>query len=891
LGEYVAACMAGVLTLEDALKLVAVRGQIMQEAPAGAMLAVELNEKEASLLAHDGLSLAAINGPSQCVLSGSVEAIEAAQRRLEQDRVACHRLATSSAFHSQLMEYVTGKFREYVAKVKFLPPKIQYVSNVSGTWIQDREATDPEYWVRHLRQTVRFADGLSAIVSQYQPILLEVGPGQALSKLARVVFRGSPSFILSSMHSREPEQPFLLRSLGRLWQLSTKVDWHGYYRGEQRRRVSLPTYPFEGERYWVDAQPAASESGSGIGLSHQAGLKKDSNIANWFYVPSWRLSLPLEAGNTVEPQCWIVFADPLGFGSTVAERLEAMGHNVVLARTGAAFARESDKSYVICPDGRQSYELLAQSLKSDGRTPQKVVHCFSVTGDRGSSDAGTFKSMQSVGYYSLLYLAQAITKTFKDSACDVTVVSNYLAHIPGKEEGMAEKAGTMAPCIVISQENPNFTFRCLDIGQPGSWPAGNFSLAQQVISEAIHQSSEKLVALRGAQRWVQVYERMKVERNNQQLRQLRPGGVYLITGGLGSVGLLLAEHLARTLRPKLILTARQLPPPREEWQAYLEKHGPQDALSGRILSVLKLEELGAEAVLSGADASSEEELKELIDDVHRRYGALHGIVHAAGITSGTSLYRGYGEIGRAESEEQFGPKVYGTYALRNALRDHEIDFCVLFSSNAAVLGGLGYLTYAAANSFMDTFAAVLAEKDERWISASWDPWPRETKKIEYQTSIDQYAMLPEESVEAFERVATRCPGGRIIVATGDLLARLNLWTATSSSQQETGARHSRSKLASTYVAPTNDTERKIESIWERVLGISNIGIHDSFFDLGGHSLLAIRLMNQICEEFQLDLPIAKLFEKPTIAGLASLMAESEQEPKDDVLKLLAELPD
>jgi acyl carrier protein len=216
---------------------------------------------------------------------------------------------------------------------------------------------------------------------------------------------------------------------------------------------------------------------------------------------------------------------------------------------------------------------------------------------------------------------------------------------------------------------------------------------------------------------------------------------------------------------------------------------------------------------------------------------------------------------------------------------------VLFSSNAAVLGGLGYLTYAAANSFMDTFAAVLAEKDERWISASWDPWPRETKKIEYQTSIDQYAMLPEESVEAFERVATRCPGGRIIVATGDLLARLNLWTATSSSQQETGARHSRSKLASTYVAPTNDTERKIESIWERVLGISNIGIHDSFFDLGGHSLLAIRLMNQICEEFQLGLPIAKLFEKPTIAGLASLMAESEQEPKDDVLKLLAELPD
>ena len=458
LGEYVAACLAGVLPLDDALRLVAVRGQIMQEAPAGAMLAVELNEKEASLLAHDGLSLAAINGPSQCVLSGSAEAIEAAQKRLEQDRVACHRLTTSCAFHSQLMESVTGKFREHVAKVQFQTPKIQYVSNVSGTWIQDSEATDPEYWVRHLRQTVRFADGLSTIMSQYQPILLEVGPGQTLSKLAGALFRGSQSSILSSLHSREPEQPFLLRSLGRLWLLGAKVDWHGYYRGEQRRRVSLPTYPFEGERYWVDAQPAVSESGSGIGLSRQASSKKDANIANWFYVPSWRLSLPLEAGNAVEPQCWIVFADALGFGSTIAERLESMGHNVVLVRPGAAFARESDKSYVVCPDDRQSYEILAQSLKSDGRTPQKVVHCFSVTGDRGGSDDGMFKNIQSVGYYSLLYLAQAITKIFKDSACDVTVVSNYLAHIPGKEEGMAEKAGTMAPCIVIPQENPELQF-------------------------------------------------------------------------------------------------------------------------------------------------------------------------------------------------------------------------------------------------------------------------------------------------------------------------------------------------------------------------------------------------------------------------------------------------
>lgn len=888
IGEYVAACLSGVLPLEDALQLVAARGKIMQEAPAGAMLATELNEKEAAL--GEGLSLAAINGPSQCVLSGSVEAIEAAQKQLEQERVACRRLTGSSAFHSHLMEESAARFREVCRKAKFQPPKIQYVSNVTGTWIRDEEATDPEYWVRHLRQTVRFSDGLKAILMQQATALLEVGPGQTLSKLAQTQTRGSTQLVTASMHAREPEQPCLLRSLGRLWLKGAPVDWQGYYRNEKRRRVSLPTYPFEGERYWVEAQTAVGESGGAIGISRLAGLKKESNIANWFYVPAWKPSLPLEAASATEPQRWLVFTDELGFAATMVERLESLGHGVVRVRSGDSAERENKSSYVVRPDDRQSYEFLLECLKADGREPQKIVHCFSLTRDRGDSRAATFRELQETGYYSLLSLAQAIGKTFKDAACDVTVVSNHLAQLPGEKDGMAEKASLMAPCILVPQENPNFSFRCLDIGEADSWRTEKLSLAQQVISEAMQGTPEKLVAFRGAQRWAQVYERMTIERQNRQVRRLEPGGVYLITGGLGSVGLLVAEQLARTLKPKLVLTARQALPPRAAWQSHLDKNGPQDPLSARMLAVLKLEELGAEVMLSSADAGNETQMNELVDEIYRRFSRLNGVVHAAGITSGTSLYRSYGEIGKAESEEQFGPKVYGTYALRDALQGRAFDFCVLFSSNAAVLGGLGYLTYTAANSFMDAFAAEQARGDTRWISASWDPWPRETKKIEYQTSIDQYAMTGEESLEAFERIVTRCPAGRIIVSTGDLLGRLNLWMAAAP-QHASGEKHARSELASTYVAPGNEVERRIEAIWERVLGISNIGIHDSFFDLGGHSLLAIRLMNQVCEELQVGLPIAKLFENPTIAGLASLIGESEpgQEPKDEVLKLLAEL--
>lgn len=891
LGEYVVACLAGVFTLEDALKLVAMRGQIMQQAPPGAMLAVELTEKDASSLDVDGVSLAAINGPSQCVLSGPAEAIDTLQKRMEQERVPCHRLHTSCAFHSQMMEPAAEKFRDYVANLQLQPPKVQYVSNVTGSWIRESEATDPDYWVRHMRRTVRFSDGLTTIMAQLNPIFLEVGPGQTLGKLARTVLRGGQQLILASLHPREPEQPFLLRSLGRLWLEGASVDWRGFYQNEKRFRVSLPTYPFQGERYWVDLKPEATNGANLIGLSNQADSRKDPNIANWFYVPSWRLSLPLEASNTGEPKCWIVFADTLGFAPTLAAHLESLGHTVVMVQSGATAARENDRSYVVRSNDLQSYEVLFECLKSDGHLPQKIVHCFSLTGTGEAANADTFNHLQDVGYYSLLYLAQAITRSFKDSAFDITVVSNLLAHIPGETDGMAEKATAMTPCILIPQENPQFSFRCLDIGPAGSWgPVPSSLQTQRVIAEALQTTPEQLIAFRGAQRWIQAYDGVKIDRQNQQIRTLRTGGVYLITGGLGGVGLLVAEHLARTLKARLILTARQVPPSREQWQEYLDKHGPQDLLSARILAVLKLEEMGAKVMVSGSDAGNEKDMKALIDAIYDRFGSLNGIIHAAGITQGPSLYRTYAEIDKAKSEEQFGPKVYGTYALRDALRNREFDFCVLFSSNAAVLGGLGYLTYAAANSFMDSFAAAMAKNDQRWISASWDPWPRATKKLEYQTSIDQYAMSSEESVEAFERIVTRSPAGRVIVATADLLARLNLWTKTAS-QPATAARHSRPRLANTYAPPTNDTERTISRIWESVLGVSDMGIHDNFFDLGGHSLLAIRLMNQICEEFQLGLPIAKLFENPTIAALAALVAESEHQPKDDVLKLLAELPD
>lgn len=264
-GEYVAACLAGVLTLEDALQLVAARGRLMQDLPTGAMLAVQMPESDVRALINEKpsetVSLAAINGPSSCVVSGPSDAIEEFENILAESGMRCRRLRTSHAFHSAMMGSILDRFTEEVRRVRLNAPRAAYVSNVTGTWITEAEATEPDYWARHLRETVRFQEGLHQVLKGFDGVLLEVGPGNALATLAaqhpeseaaRVVLHS-----LRHPDARQPDEAFLLTALGKLWLAGARIDWAGVYSNEQRRRVPLPTYPFERQRYWIEPQTQA----------------------------------------------------------------------------------------------------------------------------------------------------------------------------------------------------------------------------------------------------------------------------------------------------------------------------------------------------------------------------------------------------------------------------------------------------------------------------------------------------------------------------------------------------------------------------------------------------------------------------------------------------------
>ena len=259
IGEYVAACLAGVFSLEDALSLVSARGRLMQTVASGAMLSVPMSPAEVKPLLREKLSLAAVNGEAQCVVSGQTDAIEELQKTLAEQGITNRRLHTSHAFHSEMMTPIMEPFRQLVSKVKLSKPKIPYVSNVTGTWITEQEATDPEYWVKHLRQAVLFADGLRLFVADPQWILLEVGPGNTLSSLAqRAKSRGQTLSSLRHPQQSMSDEAFMLGSLGRLWMAGVRVDWSTFNSGPDHYRVPLPTYPFERQRYWIDRRFAFS---------------------------------------------------------------------------------------------------------------------------------------------------------------------------------------------------------------------------------------------------------------------------------------------------------------------------------------------------------------------------------------------------------------------------------------------------------------------------------------------------------------------------------------------------------------------------------------------------------------------------------------------------------
>ncbi|BCY09674.1 type I polyketide synthase [Actinoplanes sp. L3-i22] len=816
IGEYVAACLAGVLTLADAITLVAARGRLMDGTPPGAMVAVPLPEAVARQHAGPDLALAAVNGPASCVLSGTPRAVELATARLAEQGVRAHPLRTARAFHSPLMDGVVGEFVDVVRTVTLSAPAIPYVSGVTGTWITDEAATDPEYWGRQLRQAVRFSDGLDELCEAGDRILLEVGPGHTLSDLARrhpQRHAGQP--VLASDAAGLPE------ALARLWLGGATPDWHGFAADDRCRRVSLPGYPFERSSYWIEPADAWSEPGD------------PADPGDWFSYPAWRPAGPAEVAGDAAPVRWLVLTDdtgPAGPGERQIHRLTDQGHSVVRVTPGDRFATTLD-GYVVRPDELDDYRRL---LRAEGTVPEAVLHLWGVT---RAGDRDDFEHHQRRGFYSLTYLARALVEADPAAPVRITVVTDRVHAVHGDEPLCPAKATIAGPALVIPQEHPNLSVRTVDIDDD---PAS--------ADEVLIDDPEPVTAVRRGRRWTRVHEPVRLGEPAGPDSRIRPGGVYLITGGLGQIGLVLAESIARTPGTRLVLTGRS------------DGAGAGPALD-------RLRELGAEVRYFRADAADRERMRQVVRRAEEELGPIRGVIHGAGDTGAYTLA---GQTDRDAAGAQFRPKALGLLVLDELFRDRRLDFCLLLSSISTVLGGPGLLPYAAANCFLDAMAIARArEGGTPWISVDWDAW-------EFGEPGDGSRITPADGAAAFHRILDRAPR-HVVVSVTELGPRLARWTmpdAEEPAAEVPAGRHDRPELANPYVAPRSDLEREIAEIWQQLLGIAPVGVFDDFFDLGGHSLLAIQLISRLREQLRVELPIQMIFDAPTVARLAEGVDET-----------------
>ncbi|MBE7384659.1 MAG: SDR family NAD(P)-dependent oxidoreductase [Leptolyngbya sp. SIO1E4] len=1139
IGEYVAATLASVLSLEDALALVAARGKLMQRLPSGSMLAVPLAEQEVIPLLGKELSIAVINGPAACVVSGVTGAVEVLERQLASQGIEGRRLHTSHAFHSPMMEPILESFTQKVKQVRLSAPQIPYLSNVTGTWIRAEEATSPAYWAKHLRQPVQWASGLEALLQEPSQILLEIGPGRTLTTLAKRHPEKVPEQVVLSCirHPQEADSDvaFLLKTVGQSWLAGVDIDWSGFYAHQRRHRLPLPTYPFERQRYWIEAPKAAVsgqlpstsnlwrslvqagqyqadvgtsdfdaegylenqasleslclaymnrglrqlgvfespaqqdsmeallaqcrivphyrqlvsrwlqvlveqgqlkqegslfshlascstdsvkvlleevrgkwvdrpkivdlvqncgenlasvltgeqeplkffqdfiydfdetedinqqfplnayyngilqaiskqvvdtlpslthlrilEVGGGQGLATrevlpvlphhrihytftdigaaflnsgkkrfsaypfidyrlldieqppteqgyeehsfdmaiavnvlhatqnigetlqhirsllapngllliceltqaspyfdttwgllmnpvadggrsqgnpflsrqqwraallehgfaevsafpatdtlgqhvlmarapaaalpvsaaftqtlepqavekvtQVSSGKKPDMTDWFYVPSWKRSALPPTIQRTESGCWLMFIDECGLGAKILQQLELEGHDVITVRAGEQFkspdpSATSPREYTVNPQCREDYDALLQDLITLNLTPTKIVHLWNVTPPSHTSlELDAIELAQEKGLYSLLFLVQALGQQTLTSDLQIDVISSHLQSVTGEETLSIEKAPLLGAIRVIPLEYPNLSCRSIDVLLPDTGNGQAEKLAERLCAELKVNAAEPVIAYRGVHRWLQSFEPVPLENPIEATPRLREAGVYLITGGLGAIGLTLAAYLAKAVRAKLILVGRSAFPAKDAWEQWLSNHGPDTDISRKILQLQALEALGAEVLVVSADVANYEQMRQVVVQAQARFGPINGVIHSAGVLGDSMIARKTCEA----IESALSPKVRGTLVLEAVLQDVELDFMVLCSSLASIKPLFGQISYSSANNFLDAFAHYRNSiNGGLTVSINWDGWQAGGMGVEGVKRLEQALALPK----------------------------------------------------------------------------------------------------------------------------------------------------
>ena len=732
MGENTAACVAGVMSFEDCIGLVHLRGKLFDTVPAGGMLSIALPADQLRPMLGDDLDLGAVNAPQLSVATGAQSALDELETRLKAKDIDCQRIPIDIAAHSRMLDPILQDFGDYLRSITLDAPQIPFTSNRTGDLITDAQAQDPEYWVAHLRGTVRFADCLTTLADKDERVFIEVGPGKAMSSLAGQHDKVTANQVISSLRHPDddtPDDAYFLGMLGRIWAVGGTFDWDQIWGDARRLRVPLPTYAFQHAAYFIEPGSSTSDEPS-------EWLTRADTPDNWGYRPAW---LPRYAACDVnaagdlseaEPQVWLIFADDAGLTAAAATRLINAGHSVITVRPGDTFARDGEDGYFIAPErGRESYDQLIADLNARNLVPTRILHGWMITSDDSFRPGSSFfHRVQEQGFYSLFFLAQAIGGEDLPGDIHMTVLTNGAAQHKDEALPYPEKATLVGPARVIPREFPNLTVATLDLVLPaptgrkkrGIMKADNSQLVEHILEDALAEPGNGTALVRGGKRFALTYKSAALADlpDDGPLPALKDNGVYLITGGFGGIGLTLAETLIKQCGARIALLSRGGLPPRNTWDVTLKNTAGTDPVARRIKAVQALEAMGGEVLPVAADVSNVEDIRDARAKVETAFGPINGVIHAAGhIDDAPIMAKDVTSI-----EDVFAPKIHGTQILDDVFPDGDLDWLVLFASSSTATAPIGQVDYVAANEYLNAYAKSRGGDRTTVRAINWGIW-------------------------------------------------------------------------------------------------------------------------------------------------------------------------
>jgi phthiocerol/phenolphthiocerol synthesis type-I polyketide synthase E len=699
LGELTAATVAGVFDLPDAATLVAARGATMAAHPvAGGMLAVRAGMDEIGDLVAEPVAVAAINAAAQTVLAGPGPDLDRVAADLGSAGFSARRLEVSHAFHHPDWRRSADQLAAACAAITPRAPRIPLYSAMTGGRVTESQAADIRFWTGQMAQPVRFASALDALLAESgHRLLVEVGPGNTLGSLAAA--RGVEDLLaVASLPAddgpkRTDDAQAVLHAAAEVWANGGPIDWEAAGQPAPATRVAVPGYPYQRERHWID--PVRAEPEQDVRPAGEQDVSPFSAI-EWVQRPRPAPSGPV-AGVAL-----LLLPEDTDSAMEVLLAVQRAGYRTQRLRPAAEYA-EIDNEFRVRLGCQQDLERVHARLTERGVLLDAVIHAAAVT-PFGPPRADELGAQLDATFTSLLALAKLTSHQPPGRpAPRLLVITTGSVNVSGDEPVEPAKAAAHGVVRTLLAEVPGLHGGLVDIPRLG----GITELAEEIrLDRRAHT-----VALRGRRRWVPVERELEVPEVDQGL--LRDQGVYLITGGFGGLGLVVARQLAESgLRPRLVLLGR-----RDPTSATASEDDPSVRHADAVLSELRA--LGAEVHTVAADVCQPGAVRAAIAAAVARFGEINGLFHLAGVASGGMIaFRD-----AADAAAVLAPKTLGTLHLVEAFADRPaLDFTVLFGSRAGTDGLLGNADYAAANAFLDAMAEAWPLPCGRVLSIGWPLW-------------------------------------------------------------------------------------------------------------------------------------------------------------------------